>query len=83
MANFILLCFLERQEYLFIAVKRNEAGDRKKIGKNKKHTKQFTNKQTNQEIKPFEYVNIFTDYYTQKKNNKENINLKSCRYNFV
>lgn len=43
MANFILLC-LERQEYLFIAVKQNEAGEEK----NKKQTKLFTNKPGNQ-----------------------------------
>lgn len=28
--EFYFTLFLERQEYLFIAVKRNEAGDRKK-----------------------------------------------------
>lgn len=37
-------------------------------------------KKTNQEIKPFEYVNIFTDNYTQKPTKKRLI--LNHRHNF-
>lgn len=71
MANFILLCFQKGKNTYLQQLSETKRETEK--NREEQETYKAVYKQTNQEIKPFEYVNIFTDYYTQKKTTKKTL----------